>query len=196
MKRTPLAHRVLPDYTRGEEICNMATHIVGGALGILATVLCPIVAAKHHNVYGIVGGAIFGFSMIVLYAISAVYHGLSPRLMGKKVMQVLDHCSIFFLITGTYTPIVLGPIRSDTPGWGWALFASGAAFAALPSSAALGALGAPFAASAFGAGAAALGSGAKISAMLPTWLFWVRYSKMMSSSFSSSTCMWFLGAAT
>ena len=131
MKRTPLAHRVLPDYTRGEEICNMVTHIVGGALGVLATVLCPIVAAKHHNVYGIIGGAIFGFSMIVLYAISAVYHGLSPRLMGKKVMQVLDHCSIFFLIAGTYTPIVLGPIRSETPVWGWALFGVVWALAAL-----------------------------------------------------------------
>ena len=131
MKRTPLADRALPDYTRGEEICNMVTHIVGGSLGILAAVLCPIVAARHHNVYGIVGGAIFAFSMIVLYAISSIYHGLHPKLKGKKVMQVLDHCSIFFLIAGTYTPITLGPIRAHSPGLGWTLFGVVWALAAL-----------------------------------------------------------------
>ena len=49
MKRTPLAQRELPDYTRGEEICNMVTHIVGGALGILAIVLCVVIGAKHHS---------------------------------------------------------------------------------------------------------------------------------------------------
>ena len=107
MKRTPLIERVLPDYTRGEEICNMVTHIVGGALGILALVLCPVFGARHHNVWGVVCGSVFAFCMLVLYAISSVYHGLSPKLHGKRVMQVLDHCSIFLLIAGTYTPMAL-----------------------------------------------------------------------------------------
>ena len=52
---------------------------------------------------------------------SSVYHGLHPN-MGKKVLQVIDHCTIYFLIGGTYTPIVLGPIRSLSPGWGWTIF--------------------------------------------------------------------------
>jgi len=122
MKRTPLAERVLPDYTRGEELCNMITHIVGGALGIVACVLCPIIGARHHSAFAVVSGAIYGFSMLALYAISSVYHGLSPKLMGKKVMQVIDHCTIYFLIAGSYMPVTLCAIRPYSPAWGWTLF--------------------------------------------------------------------------
>ena len=131
MKRTALADRQLPNYTRGEEICNMVTHIVGGAMGIAACALCPIVGALHHNAYAVVSGAIFGFTMVVLYAISSVYHGLSPRLPGKKVMQVLDHCSIFLLIAGTYTPMTLVLLRAHSPALGWTLFGVIWALAAL-----------------------------------------------------------------
>ena len=131
MKRTPLAERQLPDYTRGEEITNMVTHIVGGALGALACVLCPIIGAVHHSAYAVVSGSIYAFSMLVLYAISSVYHGLSPNLLGKKVLQVLDHCTIYFLIAGSYTPVTLCTIRPYSPGWGWALFGVVWALAAL-----------------------------------------------------------------
>ena len=122
MKRTPLAQRTLPDYTRGEEITNMVTHIVGGALGILACVLCPIVGARHHSAFAVVSGSIYAFSMLVLYAVSSVYHGLSPNLLGKKVLQVIDHCTIYFLIAGSYMPVTLCAIRPVSPGWGWTLF--------------------------------------------------------------------------
>lgn len=131
MKRTPLAQRKLPDYTRGEEITNMVTHIVGGALGILALVLCPIVGASHRSVYAVVSGCVYGLCMLALYAISSVYHGLSPRLFGKRVMQVLDHCSIFALIAGTYTPVALCTLRSESPALGWAIFGVIWALAAL-----------------------------------------------------------------
>lgn len=122
MKRTPLADRALPDYTRGEEIANMVTHIVGGAMGVVAMVLCPIVAARHRDVLGIVSGAVFGFCMLLVYTISSVYHGLHPRLFGKRVLQVLDHCSIFLLIAGTYMPFALCPLRACSPALGWTLF--------------------------------------------------------------------------
>ena len=122
MARTPLRERTMPDYTRGEEICNMVTHIVGGALGVVALVLCVIVGAKHHSAWSVVSGCVYGVTMIVLYTISSVYHGLSPRLLGKRVMQVLDHCSIFLLIAGTYTPFALCPIREYSPALGWTLF--------------------------------------------------------------------------
>ena len=131
MKRTPLSERQLPDYTRGEEITNMVTHIVGGALGVLACVLCPIIGAIHHSAYAVVTGSIYAFSMLVLYAISSVYHGLSPNLLGKKVLQVLDHCTIYFLIAGSYTPVTLCTIRPHSPGWGWSLFGVVWALAAL-----------------------------------------------------------------
>ena len=130
MKRTKLADRVLPDYTRGEERFNMITHIVGGALGIVALVLCVVRSALHHDPWGVVGSAIYGASLIMLYTISAVYHGLRPP-RAKKVLQVLDHCTIYFLIAGSYTPICLTAIRRVSPGWGWTIFGVVWALAAL-----------------------------------------------------------------
>lgn len=122
MQRTKLADRILPTYTKGEEIFNMTSHIVGGVLGIAITTLCVIISAVHHNVYGVVSGAIYGATVIILYTISSIYHGLSPKLMSKKVFQVLDHCSIFLLIAGTYTPVALCNIRTVSPFYGWLIF--------------------------------------------------------------------------
>ena len=130
MKRTKLADRVLPDYTRGEERFNMITHIVGSALGIVALVLCVVRSALHHNPWDEVGSAIYRASLIMLYTISAVYHGLRPP-RAKKVLQVLDHCTIYFLIAGSYTPICLTAIRRVSPGWGWTIFGVVWALAAL-----------------------------------------------------------------
>ena len=121
MQRTPLAARNLPAYRRGEEKMNTVTHIVGGGFGIAALVVCVLVAALRGNVWGIVGGAIYGISLVTLYTMSSVYHGLRPG-MGKKVMQVMDHCTIYFLIAGTYTPILFCPIRRENPGWAWTIF--------------------------------------------------------------------------
>ena len=90
MKRTKLSDRHLPVYTRGEEIMNMVTHIVGGAMGIAALTLCVIRSALHANVWGVVTSAIYGAALIVTFTISSVYHGLRTNL-GKKVMQVIDH---------------------------------------------------------------------------------------------------------
>lgn len=122
MRRTKLIDRVLPTYTKGEEIFNMVSHIVGGVLGIVATILCVIFASVHRNVYGIVSGAIYGSSLILLYTMSSIYHGLSPNLFSKKVFQVLDHCTIFVLIAGCYTPIALCNIREINPVAGWTIF--------------------------------------------------------------------------
>ena len=130
MKRTKLAERALPDYTRGEEIMNMVTHIVGGAMGIAVLTLCVIRAALNVNVWGIVTSAIYGASMVTMYTISSVYHGLKPNL-GKKVMQVIDHCTIYFLIAGTYTVILLSALRPAYPELAWGIFFFEWAMAAL-----------------------------------------------------------------
>ena len=122
MNRTKLKDRVLPKYTKGEEIFNMTSHIVGGALGVVALVLCVVFAAIHRNVYGVVGGAIYGVTMIILYTMSSIYHGLSPKRPSKKVFQILDHCSIFLLIAGCYTPVALSSIRAVDPVAGWTIF--------------------------------------------------------------------------
>lgn len=122
MKRTKLIDRVLPTYTKGEEIFNMVSHIVGSVFGVGVLVLCIIVSAMHHNVYGVISSSIYGTTMIILYTMSSIYHGLSPKCKGKKVMQVLDHCTIFLLIAGSYTPFALCTFREYNTATGWIIF--------------------------------------------------------------------------
>lgn len=121
MKRTKLADRALPDYTRGEEIFNMVTHIVGGGLGIIMLVLSVIKGAVYSDAWAVVGCSIYGAALVLMYTVSSVYHGLHAST-GKKVMQVLDHCTIYFLIAGTYTPILFCGIRPVSPACAWVLF--------------------------------------------------------------------------
>ncbi|MGI6524913.1 MAG: PAQR family membrane homeostasis protein TrhA [Bdellovibrionota bacterium] len=121
MKRTPLKDRVLPGYTKEEEIFNMTSHIVGGAFAIIALIMCIAVASWKHNVWGIVSGAIYGSTLVILYTMSSIYHGLKSST-AKKVFQVIDHCAIFLLIAGTYTPILLNSFREAHPGFAWSLF--------------------------------------------------------------------------
>ena len=120
MKRTKLKDRQLPDYTKGEEWMNTITHIAGAVLGIVALILCVLQAASKRNIWGVVGASIYGTSLIALYSVSSVYHGMKPGL-AKKVMQVIDHCTIYFLIAGSYTPIVLSALRPVYPGLAWGL---------------------------------------------------------------------------
>ena len=118
--RTKLMDRKMPDYTKGEEIFNMVSHIVGGALGIAALVLGVIFSALHRNGYGLAGSIVFGVSMILLYTMSSVYHGLRDG-RAKRVLQVLDHCTIYVLIAGTYTPVLLSATRPIDPVSSWVL---------------------------------------------------------------------------
>ena len=111
----------LPDYTRGEEITNMVTHIIGAAFAVAAIPLLVIVAAIHHNPWAIVSGAIYGATLLIMFTVSSVYHGL-PVGNAKRVMRVIDHCDIYFLIAGTYTPILLAAIRPINPALAWSIF--------------------------------------------------------------------------
>lgn len=120
-KRTPLDQRSLPAYTRGEEIFNFVTHAVGGGLALVMLVLCVVRAGQHRDAWAIVGSAVYGLSLVAVYAISSVYHGLRP-IRAKKVLQVLDHCTIYFLILGSYLPILLCAIRPVSPVTAWVLF--------------------------------------------------------------------------
>ncbi len=122
MKRTKLRDRLLPDYTKGEEIFNMVSHIVGGGLGIIIAAICIVKAFLNQDAFQVVSAFIYGFSMIILYTMSSIYHGLVPK-MAKKVFQIIDHCAIFILIAGTYTPIALCSIREQNVLLGWCLFA-------------------------------------------------------------------------
>lgn len=122
MRRIKLSERVLPVYTKGEEIFNMVSHIVGGVLGIVAIVLCVIFGAIHKNGYAVVSGIVFGITLLLLYTMSSIYHGLKPHRKAKKVFQIIDHCSIFLLIAGSYTPFALCTLREYDTALGWWIF--------------------------------------------------------------------------
>lgn len=119
-KRTKLSARVLPEYTNGEEIMNMVTHIVGGGIGVFVLFLCVGKAVRNGTAPDIIGASIYGLSMVTVFTISSIYHGL-PSGTSKKVMQVIDHCMIYFLIAGTYTPIMLTAFVPTYPFIGWGL---------------------------------------------------------------------------
>ena len=90
----------------GEEVLNALTHGVGALLAVFGTVLLILRGQAYGSLLNVVSVTIFGVSMILLYLISCLYHALPPS-KGKQVFQVLDHCSIFLLILGTYTPVCL-----------------------------------------------------------------------------------------
>lgn len=110
----------LPNFTKGEEIFNAVTHIVGGGLGVIFLFVGVIFAHFHCNAVGIFSMYVYGICMIIAYTMSAIYHFLR-RNRAKKVFRIFDHCSIFLLIAGTYTPICLITL-ANAPAWGYSIF--------------------------------------------------------------------------
>lgn len=108
-------------YTLGEEISNSITHGIGSLLSIAALVIMVVVAAIHHNTIGVVTSAIFGASLIILYTMSTLYHAISNE-KAKKVLKVFDHCTIYLLIAGSYTPFTLVALKSINSAKAWVIF--------------------------------------------------------------------------
>lgn len=106
----------IPKYSLSEELINSISHGLGGIFAIVALILMLV---KANTPLEYVTISIFGTTMILLYIISCIYHALSPKLTGKKVLRVLDHCNVYLLVLGTYIPISLLGVRSSL---GWILF--------------------------------------------------------------------------
>ncbi len=106
----------LPSYTTAEEIWNAISHGLGAAFAVVALVL--LLVQGRHNALTIVSVSIYGGTLFLLYTVSTLYHALGVG-RAKKVFQVLDHCTIYLLIAGTYTPVSLLCIGGRT---GWVLF--------------------------------------------------------------------------
>ncbi len=117
MRRTKLQDRTLPSYTPGEERLNTITHGIGIVMGFMVLLLCTL---KAQNTLCCIGSLVFGFCMIGVYTVSTIYHALPPG-NPKKVFQVLDHCTIYLLIAGTYTPILLSSFIESAPTTGYTL---------------------------------------------------------------------------
>lgn len=114
-------NRVLPkskQYSTGEEILNSISHGAGAVFAACGTALLIVFAAFFSDAWGIVSSAVYGFSLIVLYTMSTLYHAIT-NVRAKRVMRVLDHSSIFLLIAGTYTPISLVTLHGPL---GWVVF--------------------------------------------------------------------------
>lgn len=109
-------------YTHKQEIFNTVSHIIGGVLGLASLILCVSLSAKHGSFIGIMTSLVYGISMIILYTMSSIYHGLKPS-KAKEILRVLDHCTIFILIAGTYTPILLCKVINVNAAVGWSIFA-------------------------------------------------------------------------
>lgn len=108
----------IPRYTLRDELFNAISHGFGALFGIAATVLCVVVSVLHRDPWAVVSSAIYGATLILLFTMSTLYHALAPN-RAKAVFRVLDHCSIFLLIAGTYTPYTLVSLRGPI---GWVLF--------------------------------------------------------------------------
>ena len=103
--------------SRGEEIANSVTHGLGLVAALAGTPVL-IAAAAQRDAWQVVGSTVFAATLILLYAVSTVYHALPPS-RGKRIMRMMDHGAIYLLIAGTYTPFTLGVLRGR---WGWTLF--------------------------------------------------------------------------
>lgn len=104
--------------TKTEEIINTITHGIGTGLAITALVLLVIYAALEGSAIKVVSFSVYGASLIVLYGMSTVYHMVKQEKL-KKFFQLMDHSSIYLLIAGSYTPIMLIAVQGP---WGWSLF--------------------------------------------------------------------------
>ena len=114
-------------YSTAEEAANAATHGIGTVLSITALVLLTVFAARGGDAWRIVSLAIYGATLVTLYASSTLYH-LFRNSGAKRVFRYLDHSAIYLLIAGTYTPFTLVNLRG---GWGWTLFGLIWGFAAI-----------------------------------------------------------------
>ena len=102
----PMKRGLQSYYTKGEEIFNAVSHIVGGAFGLVAWAILLLYA---HGAAEYAAVSLFACGILILYTMSALYHFL-PSGRAKAVFRVFDHCTIFLLIAGTYSPYCLIPL--------------------------------------------------------------------------------------
>lgn len=114
MAQKPQTKGFLSFYTKGEEIFNAVSHIVGGAMGLAFWIVLGVLA--WPNAMALTGVSLFGFGVVTLYTMSSLYHFL-PDGRAKGVFRVFDHCTIYLLIAGTYSPFCLIALGGTTVGW-------------------------------------------------------------------------------
>ena len=110
-----------PAYTLAEELINSISHGTGALAAAGGMAVLIVFSALQGDVWKVVSSSIYGATMIILYTFSALYHSFTDGKV-KSVFRIFDHCSIFLLIAGSYTPFTLVTLREATPAIGWTLF--------------------------------------------------------------------------
>lgn len=119
MKSKP--QKKAPSYTLGEELINSISHGTGALAAAAGMAVLIVFSVFYGDVWCVVSSVIYGITMILLYTFSALYHSFqSPGV--KSILRIFDHCSIFLLIAGTYTPFTLVTLRQANAVTGWTLF--------------------------------------------------------------------------
>lgn len=108
----------LPEYRPGEEVAHVVTHGLGVVLSLAALALLVLTALRQGDIWHLVGNSIYGATLIILYTGSTIYHSARSK-RWRHVAKIIDHCAIYLLIAGTYTPFTLITLRGP---WGWSLF--------------------------------------------------------------------------
>ena len=108
-------------YTVGEEIAHALTHGLGVVLAIAGLTVMVARATLYGNAWHIVGAAIFGATLVLMYTASTLYHSIPAEHLPntKRILRIVDHSSIYLLIAGSYTPFTLVTLNGP---WGWSLF--------------------------------------------------------------------------
>jgi len=101
-----------------EEIANAITHGIGLLLSIGGGISLIILAARHAGAREIISATVFAATLVVMYVASTLYHAI-PHARAKRRLKVFDHCAIFLLIAGTYTPFTIAALKGTL---GWSLF--------------------------------------------------------------------------
>lgn len=105
-------------YNRTEELANSVTHGVGLGISLVGAVVLVVFTALRGDSWQIFSSGVYGVSLVTLYTASTLYHSFRPPEI-KRVLRIFDHCAIYLLIAGSYTPFTLVSLRG---GWGWTLF--------------------------------------------------------------------------
>ncbi len=101
-----------------EEVANSVTHGLGLLASLIGAVVLVSLSVERGEAWHVISAVVYGVTLVSLYAASTLYHAFKGT-GARDVLRVLDHCAIYLLIAGTYTPVTLVSLRG---GWGWALF--------------------------------------------------------------------------
>lgn len=111
-------HQATLPYSSGEKIADTAVHAIAIAASVVGLTMLVIVGSRYAGALPVASYAIYGGAMLFMITISGLYHWIAHAPF-KAVLRVMDHCAIYLLIAGTYTPVTLVSMQG---AWGWSLF--------------------------------------------------------------------------